>query len=357
MQSEVRCNTSRGWICAWTSVMSQIPAFVSRCHSTCMLFSGFVLFPLPSFSLLGFESEPSRTDKVFSPSFHSRSLQQRAAAAAQWKHQCSITSGAGLSRDLVTFDRFKTSAPPPIRFPEPPSSLCFQPCSFLFCFVYRFLLEKSYQSFTATSVVYKVFVNWFGWVIIKLYTLLGQSEAPTFSSRVSLWSAVDVCELVGRGRSWLRSLADPQAILKFQEVAHWSGMVRAPQQCHVLTAECSDRVSGMSPSDCECSPLSKHQHRLFILLPEDDLCLRRLAIQKTGRSCSLVSHWTITFHSFKSITSYSCCLCGCSVWDVTNWHSEYNVFTHYEAIRLCHVIVGVHWKCKGKLFIFNLFIC
>lgn len=264
----------------------QIPAFVSRCHSTCMLFSGFVLFPLPSLSLLGFESKPSRTDKGFSPSFHSRSLQQRAAAAAQWKHQCSITSGAGLSRDLVTFDRFKTSAPPLIRFPEPPSSLCFQPCSCSpFCFVLfiGFSLKRVLSHLPATSVVYKVFVHWFGWVIIKLYTLLGQSEAPTLSSRVSLWSAVDVCERVGWGRSWLRSLADSRAILKFQEVAHWSGMVRSPQQCHVLTAECSDRLSGMSPSDCECSPLSKRQHRLFILLPEDDLCPRRLAIQKTGR--------------------------------------------------------------------------
>lgn len=66
-----------------------------------------------------------------------------------------------------------------------------------------------------------------------------------------------------RGRSRWRSLADPQVTLKFQETAHWSGMVCSPQQCRVLTAECWDRVSGMSPSNREWGPLSKHRHSVW----------------------------------------------------------------------------------------------
>lgn len=49
------------------------------------------------------------------------------------------------------------------------------------------------------------------------------------------------------GRSERNGLADPQAILRFQEVVHWGGMVGSAQQCSVLIAECSDGVGGMSP--------------------------------------------------------------------------------------------------------------
>lgn len=58
-----------------------------------------------------------------SPSFHWHS-QSRAAAAAGWRQRCSVTSGAAPQRDLVTSDRFKTSAPHLITFPEPLSFLC-----------------------------------------------------------------------------------------------------------------------------------------------------------------------------------------------------------------------------------------
>lgn len=139
--SSVGCYTSHGWVCVCGHVMVvmfQIPAFVSRCRSTCMLSVWLCLVPSPSFSLSGFESKLSRTESRFSPMQYSLSTKGfllRAATAVQcgcedkqWKHQCWITSGAGLQRDPVTFDRFKTPAPI-IRFPEPSTFLCFQTCN------------------------------------------------------------------------------------------------------------------------------------------------------------------------------------------------------------------------------------
>lgn len=46
---------------------SQIPAFVSKCHSTCLISVCFCLVPSLSFSLSGFDSTPSRTVKGPSP--------------------------------------------------------------------------------------------------------------------------------------------------------------------------------------------------------------------------------------------------------------------------------------------------
>lgn len=101
------------------TAMSQIPAFVSRCHSTCMLPSVFCPVPSSCFILIPFSSSDHS-------SFH-QSSQFGAAAAGAWRQQCSVTSGAALQRDLVTSDGFKTSAPHLIGFPEPLSFLCLQP--------------------------------------------------------------------------------------------------------------------------------------------------------------------------------------------------------------------------------------
>lgn len=132
--------------------------------------------------------------------------------------------------------------------------------------------------------------------------------------------------------------SDPQAILKFQEVTHWSGMVRSPQQCRVLTAECSDRVSGMSPSDRERSPLSKHQHSASQTIYSSTWRWSLPAQghrSKKGRfvfECAtlLLSHWIITSILLGHISR---CVRGCSVWDVRNGHSQCSVFSHYEAFH------------------------
>lgn len=122
-------------MCVDVTVMSQIPAFVSRCRSTCMLFSGIVPFPLHLSVSRVLSQSPAEQRRGSAP-VSTKGFQFGAAAATvqaccadkQWRHQCSITSGAGLQRDPVTFDRFKTLTPPLIRFPELPTLLCFQPC-------------------------------------------------------------------------------------------------------------------------------------------------------------------------------------------------------------------------------------
>lgn len=146
VRSLALCSATRHmdeFVCVDVTVMSQIPAFVSRCRSTCMLFSRFVSFPLHLSVSRVLSQSPAEGRKGSAP-VSIKGYQLRAAAAVQacctdkqWKHQCSITSGAALLRDPVTFDRFKTPAPPLIRFPEPPTFLCFQPCS---CSPFYFVL-------------------------------------------------------------------------------------------------------------------------------------------------------------------------------------------------------------------------
>lgn len=107
---------------------------------------------LSIFQSLGFWVKAQQNGEEVQPQFSTKGYQLRAAAAVQacctdkqWKHQCSITSGAGLQRDPVTFDRFKTPAPPLIRFPEPPTFLCFLPCScsrFYFVLFIGFSLKR-----------------------------------------------------------------------------------------------------------------------------------------------------------------------------------------------------------------------
>lgn len=85
------------------------------------------LVPSPSFSHIEFGAKAPQNRQGFQHPASIKAFQFRAAAAAWWTHQCSVTSGSGLLRDLVTLDSFKASAPPLIRFPEPPSFLCLPP--------------------------------------------------------------------------------------------------------------------------------------------------------------------------------------------------------------------------------------
>lgn len=134
-------------LCVDVTAMSQIPAFVSRCHSTCMLFSGIVFAPVSIFWSLGFfETARSRAEEGFSPEFPPKELSGKSFCSCSVEASVfSYLSSWSVGGDLVTFDRFKTSAPPLISFPEPPSSLCFHPCS---CSALCFVL------FTGFSVPY-----------------------------------------------------------------------------------------------------------------------------------------------------------------------------------------------------------
>lgn len=103
IQSKGLCGATRhiGWgcVCVWTSqwCLRFLPLCPDAVPHACSLL-WLCLVPSPSFSLSGFESKPGRTERRFSPSFHlgAAAAVRASSADKQWKHQCSITSGAAL---------------------------------------------------------------------------------------------------------------------------------------------------------------------------------------------------------------------------------------------------------------------
>ncbi len=139
VQSKRLCIATRHMdelVCARTSLwcLGFLPLCPDAVPHACSL-SGFVLLPLHLSVSRVLSRSPAEQRRGSAP-VSTKGFLLRAAAAAQAscederKHQCSVTSRAGLQRNHVTFDRFKTPAPLLIGFPEPPTFLCFQPCSY-----------------------------------------------------------------------------------------------------------------------------------------------------------------------------------------------------------------------------------
>lgn len=164
--------------------------FVCRRHSQClsglcvqMPFHMHALFWLclrpqsQSFGLWGFSSEAC--SRIELTTFHFPTEKTCGKSCCSCSVEASVLNyiwswSAGGRRYRVTFDRFKTLAPPLIRFPDPPSLFCFHlcNCTALCCLVCRFHIL---QNFDLTKIFLRPVRNIYPFVLWR---------APFFS----LWS-------------------------------------------------------------------------------------------------------------------------------------------------------------------------